>query len=303
MKKNWFLFLIMILFVLSGCSSDSEKTLASGTMFTGKEDMQISDSGKSDENSITDEKDSLSSLFEEESEEDIQNYSDMNHEHVDTAFSSCGGAGKIQCITCKGEGFTMIGNSKRACPICKGNGFTGCYRCSGSGIDPYIGNTSQNSSTVNPGAEVSEETAYQNEEASHVHSDTDCTECGGTGHVVCITCKGTGSMSLGGTKTRCAICKGTGYTKCAACNGSGIDASVSSPYTLEEIMDEINYEPADCPICGGTGKGDCPYCENGYRIDDYRRGTKTRCSICNGTGQYCKWCRGTGKVLSGYKDP
>lgn len=127
---------------------------------------------------------------------------------------------------------------------------------------------------------------------SKCHSGTiQCNKCKGGGLELCPSCKGTKTCNkCYGTGTyldsvTCTSCDGDGFfinpynwqqmVKCSKCNGLGV-TFIEKECSL--VCDDENGDGkcddcdgsgiADnakaCEQCNGTGKLDCPYCEDGY---------------------------------------
>ncbi len=76
-----------------------------------------------------------------------------------------------------------------------------------------------------------------------LNESKDCYLCGGTGHVECHECLGTGS---------CWYCRGTGYE-----NGDYLPEILG--YTCRYCV------RGECALCNGTGKEKCTLCHGtGY---------------------------------------
>ncbi|MEW6355345.1 MAG: protein kinase [Planctomycetota bacterium] len=118
-----------------------------------------------------------------------------------------------------------------------------------------------------------------------------CTECAGTGFILCDACGGDGKLTLPcdacrnphllpkcdkclglglQLTARCDECKGRGKLTCDRCKGKG------------------------CPFCGMQGKWDCRPCGGTGKVP-----TKRKCPTCNGAcligGKPCPKCYGRGK--------
>ena len=63
-----------------------------------------------------------------------------------------------------------------------------------------------------------------------IYETFECSECGGTGKVVCYDCQGTGECHHCGTKDGCPECEGSGKQVCDYCDGDGF---------TEELVDEV----------------------------------------------------------------
>ncbi len=112
-----------------------------------------------------------------------------------------------------------------------------------------------------------------------------CFNCGGSGHVLCPRCKGTGQY-----RRTCSWCNGSGgysRSRCIYCNGNG--------YTEDNVFGSGKQY---CINCNGTGyvENSCQKCSGtGYEsetCDIYAAfGQETHmvlCSTCNGTGRIRK---------------
>jgi hypothetical protein len=166
----------------------------------------------------------------------------------------------LACRHCRGRG-------SRACGGCDGEGKVWCEACQGSGECP-------------------------------------CPACQGSGDVPCHECLGNGESGVAGSRP-CAACQGNGSVsrECPRCVGGVIMAGLSGavptrcPYCqgvpVQFVMcstcqgaGSIRRPAQRCGACGGTGKEECPACDDRHL---------TRCAGCRGTGEApCPDCAGTG---------
>ena len=126
------------------------------------------------------------------------------------------------------------------------------------------------------------------EEARELESRKEnCVPCGGSGHVACTCCNGTGSIETSDSYT-CSSCSGNGTVfrnvKCNRCSGKG------------STTQKCSY----CWRSGGIRKKNCLWCGgSGYKNEEY-------CTACGGAGSRyasvcCRRCGGRGEISSSEK--
>jgi len=93
----------------------------------------------------------------------------------------------------------------------------------------------------------------------------------------------------------CTECRGTGLVMCDGCRGSGRYADDCRPCDgTGQISTGKREEP--CPSCGSTGRRDCSICGGSRRVV---RDVWSRCEACRGAGRVsgpCRRCGGRGEV-------
>ena len=160
---------------------------------------------------------------------------------------------------------------------------------------------------------MSDTTAENVADRSHVAPDETARSSYADKIVQCPICDGTG-------KSSCADCKGIGKIKCDRCSGDGkIDCPVCGDGVGNHRGKVRKSRLKNCPNCNGTGRAlvkelggkrwaDCCQCGGSGQVDDYYwdlcpncHGDYEKikaCPDCDGKGEHeCKSCHGEGMVI------
>ncbi len=101
--------------------------------------------------------------------------------------TKCNNSGKINCYECGGRGYQKTCSCRYRCNHCEGKGKIKCSRC-----PPLRGSICKS--------------------CSGAGFRPACTQCNGTGLILCTSCNN--------TNPHCSKCRGTGFVLCRKCNGA-----------------------------------------------------------------------------------